>query len=192
MRRILALAALLASSLALPAAPALAQDDTASCMAQMQAAVRPLLEQAGQFSPEGVRGQGFAPLTRPFAPPYYGSRFGPYPTAPWLPAPTAAYNTSAQLTAFSGLPQPGAIGFPPNALGVGGVGGVGVGGVGGVGGDLSGSQGTVTASMSWRILVPANRIPSGAIATSSFRRRSASSSSTARPPRPARRPSAQA
>ena len=34
-----------------------------------------------------------------------------------------------------------------------------------VGGDLSGSQGTVTASMSWRILVPANRIPPGAIAT---------------------------
>jgi hypothetical protein len=150
MRRILALAALLASSLALPAAPALAQDDTASCMAQMQAAVRPLLEQAGQFSPEGVRGQGFAPLTRPFAPPYYGSRFGPYPTAPWLPAPTAAYNTSAQLTAFSGLPQPGAIGFPPNVglggvAGVGGVGvggvGVGLGGVGGVGVGLGGLPG---------------------------------------------------
>ena len=153
MRRILALAALIASSLVLPAS-ALAQDDQTSCRAQMQAAVRPLLEQASQFSPEGVRGQGFAPLTRPFAPPYYGSRFGPYPTAPWLPAPTAAYNTSAQLTAFSGLPQPGAIGFPPNALGVGGAGGVGVGGVGlgglpgvglpgvgGVGAGLGGFQG---------------------------------------------------
>ena len=139
MRRIVALAALIAGGLALPAAPTQAQDDQASCMAQMQAAVRPLLEQAGQFSPEGVRGQGFAPLARPFAPPYYGSRFGPYPTAPWLPAPTAAYNTSAQLTAVSGLPQPGAIGFPAGTLG-GGVGG-GPGGVGGVGVGLGGLPG---------------------------------------------------
>src|SRR5687768_6088424 len=139
MHRLLAIAVFVATGFALPsatAAPALAQDDSAACLAQMTATVRPLLEQAGQFSPEGVSGQGFAPLTRPFAPPYYGSRFGPYPTAPWLPAPTAAYNTSAQMTAFSGLPQPGAIGFPPNGLGVGGAGGIGVGGVGvgGVGG----------------------------------------------------------
>jgi hypothetical protein len=145
MRRILAIAALVGAGLALPVAPAQAQDDQATCLAQMQAQVRPLLEQAGTFSPEGVRGQGFAPLTRPFAPPYYGSRFGPYPTAPWLPAPTAAYNTSAQLTAYSGLPQPG-IGFPQPGLGglagvapggfggFGGVAGVGVGGFGGAGG----------------------------------------------------------
>jgi hypothetical protein len=153
MRRILATAALIAAGFALPADPAQAQDDQATCLAQMQAQVRPLLEQAGQFSPEGVRGQGFAPLTRPFAPPYYGSRFGPYPTAPWLPAPTAAYNTSAQLTAYSGLPQPG-IGFPQ--AGLGGLAGAGLGGAGAVGQFLS--PGGLTASQIGQFLLAGGQL----------------------------------
>ncbi|HZS01875.1 MAG TPA: hypothetical protein VFE37_24375, partial [Chloroflexota bacterium] len=66
MRRALVLVALAAASLG---TPAYAQDDQGSCLAQMSATVRPLLEQASQFSPQGVRGQGFAPLAQPFAPP---------------------------------------------------------------------------------------------------------------------------
>ena len=81
MRRLVVLASaiILASGLA---APAHAQSDQASCVAQMSATVRPLLEQAGQFSPQGVRGQGFAPLAQPFAPGPYGSPTGYYPAAP--------------------------------------------------------------------------------------------------------------
>jgi hypothetical protein len=104
MRRILVLAALVAASLTTPAH---AQDDQASCMAQMSATVRPLLEQAGQFSPQGVRGQGFAPLAQPFAPGPYGSPTGYYPAAPYLPPPTAAYNASANYTGLAGLPPLG-------------------------------------------------------------------------------------
>ncbi|HZS02730.1 MAG TPA: hypothetical protein VFE37_28720, partial [Chloroflexota bacterium] len=84
-----------------------AQDDQGSCLAQMSATVRPLLEQASQFSPQGVRGQGFAPLAQPFAPPTYGSLTGYYPAAPGLPPPTAAYNASAGYTGLAGLPPPG-------------------------------------------------------------------------------------
>ena len=104
MRRVLVLVALAAASLG---TPAYAQDDQASCVAQMTAVVRPLLERAAQISPEGVAGQGFTPFTRPFAPPYYGGRFGYYPTAPWLPPPTAAYNVSANFTTLAGLPPMG-------------------------------------------------------------------------------------
>ena len=126
MQRLLAIVMLLAGGFALPAAtPVQAQDDQASCLAQMQATVRPILEQAGQFSPQGVRGQGFAPLAQPFAPPAVGSRFGPYPQAPWLPPPTAQYNASALYTGFAGLPQPGAFGFPASA-GLGGLPGQGL------------------------------------------------------------------
>jgi hypothetical protein len=106
MRRLvgLAIAIILASGLA---APAHAQGDQASCVAQMSATVRPLLEQAGQFSPQGVGGQGFAPLAQPFAPGPYGSPTGYYPAAPWLPPPTAAYNASANYTVLAGLPPLG-------------------------------------------------------------------------------------
>jgi hypothetical protein len=104
MRRVLVLVALVAASLATPAH---AQDDQASCLSQMQATVRPLLEQASQFSPQGVRGQGFAPLAQPFAPPIAASRVGPYPAAPWLPPPTAQYNASAYYTGLAGLPPQG-------------------------------------------------------------------------------------
>ena len=78
MRRVLVLVALAAASLG---TPAYAQDDQSSCMAQMSATVRPLLQQASQFSPQGVAGQGFAPLTQPFAPGPYGSPAGYYPSA---------------------------------------------------------------------------------------------------------------
>src|SRR3954453_17048477 len=81
----------------------------------MSATVRPLLEQAGQFSPQGVRGQGFAPLAPPFAPGPYGSPTGYYPAAPWLPPPTAAYNASANYTGLAGLPPLG--GPPPGGQG---------------------------------------------------------------------------
>jgi hypothetical protein len=104
MRRVLVLVTLAAACLG---SPAYAQDDQASCLAQMSATVRPLLEQAGQFSPQGVRGQGFVPLTQPFASGPYGSPTGYYPAAPWLPPPTAAYNASANYTALAGLPPPG-------------------------------------------------------------------------------------
>jgi hypothetical protein len=104
MHRVLLLVALVAASLS---TPAYAQDDQASCLAQMSATVRPLLEQASQFSPQGVRGQGFAPLAQPFAPPVAANRYGPYPAAPWLPPPTAAYNASAYYTGLAGLPPPG-------------------------------------------------------------------------------------
>ncbi|HLH22157.1 MAG TPA: hypothetical protein VK066_06520, partial [Chloroflexota bacterium] len=104
MRRTFAVAALLAAALA---APVHAQDDQASCVAQMSATVRPLLEQAAQFSPQGVQGQGFAPLAQPFAPAPYGAPAGPAPGAPWLAPPTAAYNASAAYTGLAGLPPPG-------------------------------------------------------------------------------------
>ncbi|HEY7059838.1 MAG TPA: hypothetical protein VII06_00055 [Chloroflexota bacterium] len=106
MRRVLVLVALAAASLG---TPAYAQQDQASCMAQMDATVRPLLQQASQFSPQGVAGQGFAPLAQPFAPGPYGSPVGYYPAAPWLPPPTAAYNASAGYTGLAGLPPPGAL-----------------------------------------------------------------------------------
>ena len=53
MRRVLVLVVLAAASLSTPAH---AQDDQASCLQQMSATVRPLLEQASQFSPQGIRG----------------------------------------------------------------------------------------------------------------------------------------
>jgi hypothetical protein len=105
MRRVLVLVALAAASLG---TPAYAQDDGSSCVAQMSATVRPLLEQAAQFSPQGIRGQGFAPLAQPFAPPVAASPTGYYPAAPWLPPPTAAYNASAGYTGLAGLPPVGA------------------------------------------------------------------------------------
>ncbi|HEY7060708.1 MAG TPA: hypothetical protein VII06_04460 [Chloroflexota bacterium] len=104
MRWLIPVFALLAVSLG---TPAYAQQDQASCMAQMDATVRPLLQQASQFSPQGVAGQGFAPLAQPFAPGPYGSPTGYYPAAPWLPPPTAAYNASAGYTALAGLPPVG-------------------------------------------------------------------------------------
>src|SRR5215212_1806234 len=105
MRKLLVLAALLASSFA---TPAFAQDDsTAACMAQMGARVRPLLEQAGQFSPNGMGGAGFAPLAQPFAPPGYLTAPGIPPAPPSLAPPTAQYNLSAGFTGLAGLPQPG-------------------------------------------------------------------------------------
>ncbi len=107
MRRVVALLSLIVAALVGPAAPAAAQDDQAACLAEMARVVRPLLEQAGTYSPEGVRGQGFAPLTRPFAPPIYGAPYGPYPASPWAPAPTAAYNVSAGYTGLAGQPPPG-------------------------------------------------------------------------------------
>jgi hypothetical protein len=108
MRRFLMALGALAASLGLWAAPpARAQDDQAACLAEMQRVVRPLLEQAQQFSPAGVRGYGFAPLAQPFAPPAYAAPFGPYPAPPWVPAPTAAYNVSAGFTGLAGLPAPG-------------------------------------------------------------------------------------
>ena len=99
MRRLFLLVALAAAAISTPAS---AQDDQAACLAQMQAVVRPLLERASQFSPDGVRGQGFAPLARPFAP--YAA---PYPAPPTMAPPTAAYNWSARYTGLGGLPQPG-------------------------------------------------------------------------------------
>src|SRR4051794_22149040 len=108
MRCALAIAVLLLGNLATSAA---AQDDQVNCLAQMSATVRPLLEQAGQFSPQGIRGQGFAPLAQPFAPPVAASRYGPYPAAPWLPPPTAAYNASANYTGLAGLPPLGGLQF---------------------------------------------------------------------------------
>jgi len=115
-RRTFAVAALLAAALA---APVHAQDDQASCVAQMSATVRPLLEQAAQFSPQGVQGQGFAPLAQPFAPAPYGAPAGPAPGAPWLAPPTAAYNASAAYTGLAGLPPPGgpALGAPGSPFG---------------------------------------------------------------------------
>ena len=104
MRYWLAMVVLFTGSLVTPAQ---AQTDPADCLAQMSATVRPLLEQAGQFSPQGVRGLGFAPLAQPFAPGPYGSPTGYYPAAPWLPPPTAAYNASANYTGLAGLPPLG-------------------------------------------------------------------------------------
>ncbi len=108
MCRLLVIMAVAALSATLSsAAPARAQGDQATCLAEMARTVRPLLEQAGTYSPEGVRGYGFAPLTRPFAPPAYGAPYGPYPGSPWAPAPTAAYNVSAGYTGLAGVPPPG-------------------------------------------------------------------------------------
>lgn len=98
---------ILALVAAIVPASAYAQNDQASCLTQMTATVRPLLEQAAQFSPQGVGRQGFAPLAQPFAPPYVGARTGYYPAAPWLPPPTAQYNASANYTGLAGLPPLG-------------------------------------------------------------------------------------
>ena len=102
MRRLLVLAAVVASGFATPVS---AQQDQATCLAQMQAQVRPLLERAGMFSPQGVAGQGFVPLTQPFAPPAYALPYG-YPAPPTLAPPTAQYNASAGYTGLVGLQQP--------------------------------------------------------------------------------------
>jgi hypothetical protein len=105
MRRLLVLAALLASSFA---TPAFAQDDSiAACMAQMASVVRPILQQANQFSPQGMGAAGFVPLAQPFAPPGYVTGPGIPPAPPSLAPPTAQYNLSAGYTGFAGVPQPG-------------------------------------------------------------------------------------
>jgi hypothetical protein len=105
MRRLLALAALLASGFA---TPAFAQDDAAaSCVAnQLATRVGPILQQASQFSPQGMGSAGFGPLAQPFAPPGYLSPGVP-PAPPSLAPPTAQYNLSAGYTGYAGLPQPG-------------------------------------------------------------------------------------
>jgi len=103
MRRILAIVALAACGFATPAA---AQDTSSDCTAQMSSIVRPLLQQAGQFSPQGVAGQGFVPLAQPFAPGAYALPYG-VPMPPTVAPPTAAFNASAGYTALAGLPQPG-------------------------------------------------------------------------------------
>jgi hypothetical protein len=106
MRRLLVLAALLASGFA---TPAFAQDDSAAaCMAQMPSVVRPILQQANQFSPQGMGQYGFVPLAQPFAPPGYVSPGVP-PAPPGLAPPTAQYNLSAGYTGYAGLPQPGQV-----------------------------------------------------------------------------------
>jgi hypothetical protein len=103
MRRVLVLAALVACGFA---TPAYAQDDpSAACMAQMSSTVRPLLQQAMQFSPQGMGQYGFVPLTQPFAPPAYAFPGFP-PGPPSLAPPTAQYNVSAGFTGLAGLPQP--------------------------------------------------------------------------------------
>ena len=105
MRRLLVLVALLASGFA---TPAYAQDDAfAACMAGMGAVVRPILQQAGQFSPQGMGAAGYVPLAQPFAPPGYTVPPGYPPAPPSLAPPTAQYNASAGYTGFAGLPQPG-------------------------------------------------------------------------------------
>jgi hypothetical protein len=107
MRRALILAALLACGFA---TPTYAQDDaaTASCIAQnMSSTVRPLLQQAMQFSPQGMNGS-YVPLTQPFAPPAYGFPGLP-PGPPTLAPPTAQYNLSAAYTGLSSLPPPGTL-----------------------------------------------------------------------------------
>jgi len=77
-----------------------------SCLAQMAATVGPLLQQASQFSPQGVAGQGFVPLAQPFAPGAYALPYG-IPAPPSLAPPTAAFNASSGYTALAGLPPPG-------------------------------------------------------------------------------------
>jgi len=105
MRRVLVLAALMVAGLS---TPAYAQDDSnAACMAQMGGVVRPILQQASQFSPQGMGSQGFVPLAAPFAPPAYAFPNGMPPGPPGMAPPTAQYNLSAQYTGLSGLPQPG-------------------------------------------------------------------------------------
>jgi len=104
MRRALILAALVACGFATPAN---AQDDTtAACMAQMASTVRPILQQAQQFSPQGVNGS-YVPLSQPFAPPAYAFPNGMPPGPPSLAPPTAQYNLSAGYTGLSALPPPG-------------------------------------------------------------------------------------
>jgi hypothetical protein len=99
MRRFLIMVALVACGFATPAH---AQDGQSSCMAQMAAVVGPLLQQASQFSPQGVAGQGFVPLTQPFAPPAYALPYG-IPAPPSLAPPTGMFNASAGFTSQVGL-----------------------------------------------------------------------------------------
>ena len=103
MRWMLVAVTLFLASLAIPA---YAQQDSSSCLSQMAATVGPLLQQASQFSPQGVQGQGFVPLAQPFAPGTYGVPYGA-PAPPWIAPPTAAYNASAGFTTQAGLPAPG-------------------------------------------------------------------------------------
>jgi hypothetical protein len=108
MRPVLLAIALVGCSVA---TPAYAQDGSSDCPAQMAATVGPLLQQASMFSPQGVAGQGFAPLAQPFAPPGYGFPY-PYPNSfpapPSLAPPTAAFNASAGYTSLAGL-QPSSL-----------------------------------------------------------------------------------
>jgi len=108
MRRIVVLAALIAAGWAGPAHAQQSGSDGggSSCLAQMAATVGPLLQQASQFSPQGVAGQGFVPLAQPFAPGAYALPYG-IPAPPTIAPPTAAFNASAGYTALAGLPPPG-------------------------------------------------------------------------------------
>src|SRR5712692_3498150 len=101
--------ALLLATLATPAHAQQSGSDGSSgssCLAQMAATVGPLLQQASQFSPQGVAGQGFVPLAQPFAPGAYALPYG-IPAPPSIAPPTAAFNASSGYTALAGLPQPG-------------------------------------------------------------------------------------
>jgi hypothetical protein len=103
MRRILAIVALAACGFATPAE---AQNASSDCTSQMAATVGPLLQQASQFTPQGVAGQGFVPLAQPFAPGAYALPYGT-PMPPTVAPPTAAFNASAGYTGLAGLPPPG-------------------------------------------------------------------------------------
>ncbi len=108
MRRALVMAALLVCGFA---TPAYAQDDssTSACIAQnMQSVVRPILQQAMQFSPQGMNGS-YVPLAQPFAPGGYVYPPGFAPGPPGLAPPTAQYNVSSGYTGIVGLPQPGSL-----------------------------------------------------------------------------------
>src|SRR5712692_6764193 len=103
--------ALLLATLATPAHAQQSGSDGSSgssCLAQMAARVGPLLQQASQFSPQGVAGQGFQPLAQPFAPSYYALGGAPIPISPLAP-PTAVYNGAAGFTALAGLPPQGGL-----------------------------------------------------------------------------------
>src|SRR5262249_60867455 len=109
MRWMLAAIPLLLASFVTPAHAQQSGSDGSSgtsCLAQMAAPVGPLLQQASQFSPQGVAGQGFVPLAQPFAPGAYALPYG-IPAPPSIAPPPAAFNASAGYTGLAGLPPPG-------------------------------------------------------------------------------------
>jgi hypothetical protein len=109
MRRFALIAALFAASLASPVAAQDGASSSSSCMSQMATLVAPLLQQASTIGPQGMGSAGFAPLSQPFAPPYYAVPYGypgAYPAPPTLAPPTAAYNASSWYTGQAGLPPP--------------------------------------------------------------------------------------